>query len=248
MSKSALITGAAKRIGRAMALHLAHQGYQIFAHYFASRDDAETLKQEIEAVGQSCTLIQADLGDPEQAGAAMDAALAQAPDLSLLINNASRFAYNRPEDFSLADMETDYRTNTLSPIMLVQRFALNTKASHPVVINMLDAKLSAMNPDYFGYTLSKYALYAATEAMAMAFAPKTRVCGIAPGIVLPSGPQNQAEFELAHKNNPLGKGASPAQICRAIDFIVGAESYTGQVLTIDGGETLEKRGRDVAFL
>ena len=248
MTQTAFITGAAKRLGRAISLHLAKNDYDIIAHYRGSADDAQALKSDVDAMGRQCHLIQADMSDPEAAKAAIDEALGYVPALDVLINNASRFSYDRPEDFKVEDMLIDYRTNTVSPALLSQAFAQQTQSANPVIINLLDSKLFAMNPDYFSYTLSKYALFAATEAMAMAFAPKTRVCGIAPGVTLPSGPQNQEEFEHSQTQNLLGRGSTPAQICSAIDFILGATAYTGQVITIDGGETLQNRGRDVAFL
>ena len=116
-----------------------------------------------------------------------------------------------------------------------------------MIVNMLDFKVSSPNPDYFSYSAGKIALAGLTAPLAMALAPRIRVAGIAPGLTLPSGPQSEGEFAQAHKGAPTGHGSTPDDLARALRFILETQSYTGQVLTVDGGESLLKRTRDVAF-
>ena len=247
-ANTVLITGAARRIGRQMALYFADQGWNIVAHYNTEGPEVGSLSKELEAFDIDHILVQADLSQLDAADSLMEEAFAFRANIDLLINNASRFSYNSPSAFEPTDLLLDYQINTVSPVLIAQRYVKEMCNRKGCVVNMLDSKINANNPDYFTYTLSKYALFSATKAMAMAFAPHTRFCGIAPGITLPSGKQSEAEFKIAHKNNPIGAGCTVEQILRAIEFIYQSESFNGQVITIDGGESLENRERDVAFI
>ncbi|WP_298264866.1 SDR family oxidoreductase [Acidocella sp.] len=247
--KSVLITGAGRRIGAHLARHLGAKGWHVFVHYNRARAEAEDVAAEIRAQGGSASTLGADLAD-EQAASRLIAACEAVGPLTLLINNASLFLYDSAATTSFAAMEANMRVNLYAPVMLAQAFytALKARGAEGVVINLVDNKVFALNPDYFSYTLSKVALQGMIQMLAMACAPTLRIAGIAPGITLISGAQSQAEFERTHNNNPLGRGCTPEQIAGAVDFILASPSYHGQTLVIDGGQVLQRRPRDIAFL
>jgi len=233
-----LITGGAKRLGEAMARALTQAGYPIIIHARHSVEDAETLAAELGA-----RVLVGDLADPETPARL----IAEAGPLFGVINNASRFEHDTPATTSAAALNAHMGPNLIAPVLLAQAFAAQNP-EHGVIINILDQKLTNLNPDFFAYTLTKAALAAATEMMAQAFAPAIRVCGIAPGIALPGPKQSQARFEQAWRANPLKRGATPEDIAAAALFIIRTPSVTGMTITVDGGEHLTHRPRDVAFL
>lgn len=247
--RAALVTGAGKRIGAAIAQHLGAQGWHVFVHYNASRDEAEGVGAAIIAGGGAATAIGADLGNPEEAAALVARCEAVAP-LALLINNASHFSYDQAATTSAETLDHNMRVNLYAPALLSQGFhaAITARGETGIIINLIDNKVFALNPDYFSYTLSKVALQGMTQMHAMAFAPSIRVAGIAPGITLVSGNQSEQEFQRTHNNNLLGQGCTPEQIVGAVDFILATPSYHGQTMVIDGGQVLQRRPRDVAFL
>jgi NAD(P)-dependent dehydrogenase (short-subunit alcohol dehydrogenase family) len=229
-----LITGGAKRLGAAMAQALMAAGYPVIIHTRHSVEEAKALGARV---------LVGDLADPEVPARL----IAEAGPLSGLINNASRFEFDTPATTTAAAMVAHMAPNLIAPVLLAQAFAAQ-RPEAGVVINILDQKLSNLNPDFFAYTLTKAALAAATEMMAQAFAPNIRVCGIAPGIALPGPKQDQARFEQAWRANPLRRGATPEDIAAAALFILRTPSVTGMVIPVDGGEHLTHRPRDVAFL
>ncbi len=233
-----LITGGAKRLGAAIARALKRAGYPVILHAHHSMVEADALAQELDA-----RLLLGDLADPTTPARL----LAQAGPLSGLINNASRFEFDTPASTTAEHITAHMAPNLIAPVLLAQGFAAQQPA-HGVVINILDHKLSNLNPDFFAYTLSKAALAAATEMMALAFAPNIRVCGIAPGLTLPGPKQSPEKFATAWRANPLARGAAPEDIAAAALFILQTPSVTGTTLTVDGGEHLTHRPRDVAFL
>lgn len=244
-----LVTGAGHRIGAAIATHFSARGWHVFVHYNASRAAAETVAAAIIAAGGQATAIGADLADADALPALVARCDAICP-LALLINNASHFAYDTAATATAASLDHNMRVNLYAPALLAQAFyaTLQAREQTGVIINLIDNKVFALNPDYFSYTLSKVALQGLTQMLAMAYAPTIRVAGIAPGITLVSGGQSEAEFQRTHNNNPLGQGCTPEQILGAIDFILATPSYHGQTLVIDGGQVLQRRPRDVAFL
>ncbi|HYP64138.1 MAG TPA: SDR family oxidoreductase [Acidocella sp.] len=244
-----LVTGGAKRIGAAIAQHLGARGWHVFVHYNASRDEAEAVAAAITDAGGNATAIGADLADAEAASALVPRCEAIQP-LELLINNASYFAYDTAATTTEAALELNMRVNLFAPALLSQAFhaAVTARAAKGTIINLIDNKVFGLNPDYFSYTLSKVALQGMTQMHAMAFAPHIRVAGIAPGITLVSGNQTEREFQRIHNNNPLGQGCTPEQIAGAVEFILATPSYHGQTMVIDGGQVLQRRPRDVAFL
>jgi NAD(P)-dependent dehydrogenase (short-subunit alcohol dehydrogenase family) len=247
--KAALITGAARRIGRAIAMRLAADGWDVLLHYATSVAAAEDTKRAIEASGGRASLLQADLSTEHGSKGLIDAALAQTPDIALLVNNASTFAYDTATAATLSSLQHNFTVNTAAPILLASRLAAKLSPSAgALVVNILDNRIFAPNPDYFSYAVSKHALDGATRLLALALAPRIRVNAIAPGITLPSGNQSEQSFEASHRRNPLGRGCTPEQIAAAVAFLWEAGSMTGAVITIDGGQSLLNPGRDVAFL
>ena len=254
----ALATGAARRIGRVIALELAHAGFDIALHHRGS--DAHTLAEaeataaELRAAGARVHLFAADFADPA-ATAALLPAIAQAfGRVDAVVNSASRFEYDSPATFDAALLESLVRSNIAAPVALAQALAaqVSAQAAHarvsPCVVNLLDQKLHNPNPDYFSYTLTKAALAHATVLLAQALAPAVRVCGVSPGITLVSGPMDEAEFAKAHKLTALGRSSTPEDIARAVRFLIESPAITGVDLAVDGGQHLVGQPRDVLFL
>jgi NAD(P)-dependent dehydrogenase (short-subunit alcohol dehydrogenase family) len=241
LGRTAIVTGGARRIGAALARALAQDGWPVLIHYQRSRREAEALAAEIGA-----DTVMADLADP---GAAAMILAAAGPAPALLVNNASGFAYDTHADFGLDQWAAHMDVNLRAPALLTRAFAAATpQGARGLVVNMLDAKLASLNPDYFSYTVSKAGLAAATELAARAFAPAIRVNAIAPSITLVSGPQSRERFEAVHAANPLGVGVEVEDIARALRFIVATPSLSAQVITLDGGQRLMGLPRDVAYL
>ena len=235
--KAALITGAARRIGRAIATHLAGEGWDIAIHFNTSRGDALSLEQEVTHKGAACRLYAADLNEQDAATLLVEQCVADFPHACLLVNSASVFKRDTIATLSPSLWDEHLRINALAPILLTRAFH-RLSAAQNCVINMLDQKVANATPDFFSYTISKLALHNATRMLAMSLWPKTRVNGIAPGIVLRSGDQTEAQFRAVHNRTPLGIGPSLQEICRAAVLLADTPSITGQVITIDGGRHL----------
>lgn len=212
-------------------------------------EDAVTLARAIVDGGGMATPIHADLEDSKQLASLLDRCNTMAP-LRCLVNNASFFPLDIPSAIDPSLWRPVMQVNLRTPVTLTSHLYELLKASHRrgVVVNILDNKLMAMNPDYFTYTLSKAGLRTATEAMAMAFGSTLRCAGIAPGITLPSPLQTMEDFQVSHDANPLNRGCGTDDILAAARFIVTTESFSGQVLTIDGGLHLARPERDIVFL
>ncbi len=200
-TKAALITGSARRIGRAIALHLASEGWDIAVHYNTSRQDALSLQDEIRAAGVDCRVYAADLSDPAAADLLAQSCIGNFPHASLLVNSASIFKRDTVATLNPALWEEHLRINALSPILLTRAFH-RLGSGQNCVINMLDQKVANATPDFFSYTISKLALHNATRMLAMSLWPKTRVNGIAPGLVLRSGDQTEEQFRQVHGDRP----------------------------------------------
>jgi NAD(P)-dependent dehydrogenase (short-subunit alcohol dehydrogenase family) len=246
-----LVTGAARRIGRAIAVELARGGRDIALHCHRSLDECEASAAYVRALGVRAECFQADLADEAACRALLPAVAASMGRIDAVINNASHFEYDNAESFSFAAMEAHWRANTAPAVLLAQALATHLKGCSETgcVVNLLDQKLWNPNPDYFSYTLSKAALEAATTLLAQALAPQVRVAGVAPGVTLISGPKMSAKhFTTAHTMTPLGRGSSPDDIARAVRFIIESPAVTGTTIVVDGGQHLAHQARDVAFL
>ena len=254
----ALVTGAARRIGRVIALELANAGFDIALHHRGadarSLDDAQASARALRAAGAVVHLFPADFADPA-ATAALLPAIAQAfGRVDTVVNSASRFEYDSPETFDAALLASLTRSNVAAPVELAHALATQVRAQpphvrvSPCVVNLLDQKLHNPNPDYFSYTLTKAALAHATVLLAQALAPGVRVCGVSPGITLVSGPMDEAEFARAHRLTALGRSSTPEDIARAVRFLVESPAITGVDLAVDGGQHLVGQPRDVLFL
>lgn len=247
--KTALVTGAAKRIGRTIALALAQRGWDVVVHYARSADEAQATVAEIEALGRNAIALPCDLNDETAVKALLRTAAAQLGPISCVVNNASLFDYDSATDFSAASLDAHMHVNLVAPVLLAQTlFEETADGDLSVVVNLLDQKLFNLNPDFLSYTLSKAALHSATTMLAQALAPKVRVVGIAPGITLVSGDQSEAEFERAHKVTPLGRSSTPEDIAATVCFVAESPSITGTTIVVDGGQHLIPLQRDVMFV
>jgi NAD(P)-dependent dehydrogenase (short-subunit alcohol dehydrogenase family) len=249
----ALVTGAARRIGRAITLHLAGHGWDLVLHHRGTPDGqqaAEATAAEARALGAQAWTVAADLADESACNRLVDAAVAAAGRLDALVNNASRFEYDGVADFSAAAMDRHWRANTAAPVLLARALHAHLAArdARGCVVNLLDQKLANPNPDYFSYTLSKAALAEATVMLAQALAPRLRVCGVSPGVTLLSGTMDEAEFEAAHRLTPLQRSSTPEDIAGAVRFLLESPAITGHNLLVDGGQHLLGQPRDVLFL
>ena len=240
-ARTAIVTGGAKRIGAALCRALAADGWHLLIHFNRSGRDAEALASEL---GDAAT-VGADLASPESAERIIGA-LEGLPPVRLLVNNASRFAYDSADDFTVEGWEAHLATNLRAPALLSRAFAAKAEGGG-LIVNLLDAKLSHPNPDFFTYTISKSGLAGLTELCARAWAERgIRVCGIAPSVTLVSGAQTN--FDQVHALNALGRGVRVEDIVAALRFIIATPSLTGQTLTLDGGQRFLGLARDVQFL
>lgn len=234
---TAIVTGAAKRVGASIAKALIGDGWNVITH--AHHEDDTT--------PDGATKVVADLTDRHCAEAIF--AAADGP-VSLLVNNAARFAWDGFGEFDPDEFASHMAVNVQAPALLIEAFArAHESGSDGLVVNLLDSKLAALNPDYLSYTLSKQALAGLTELAARALAPRgIRVNGIAPGLILRSSGQSEENFQAMHSNNPLGRGVQPEDVIQAIRYFVDAKCVTGQVLVIDSGQRFLGLERDVQFL
>ena len=250
------MTGAAKRLGREIALHFARQGWDVAVHYGRSEQEAQETVREIEMMGVKAHAFQADLTNEKASKDLFLAASKTFPNLACLVNSASIFEYDRANSstpLSGKSLQDHMQVNLTAPILLsqlmfeYQKNKPNTFDFIPAVIQLLDQKLINPNPDYLSYTLSKAALLSSVELLAMDFAPHLRVVGLAPGISLPSGDQTNEGFSKAHQMTPLGKSSTPADIAKAAVFLAESTAITGTTLYVDGGQHLLPSSRDVMF-
>ena len=237
-ARTAIVTGAGKRVGAEIARALVADGWSVIAHV---RTDGDT-------VTEGAVKVAADLADPGCA-ATIFAAAAGLPPVRLLVNNAARFAWDGLGSFDCAEFDAHMAVNVRAPLLLIEALAAAHESGEALVVNLLDSKLAAPNPDFLSYTLSKQALAGATELAARALAPRgIRVNGIAPALMLRSAGQSEENFRTMQRANPLRQAVEPGDVVAALRYLVGARSVTGQVLTIDGGQRFWSLDRDVQFL
>jgi NAD(P)-dependent dehydrogenase (short-subunit alcohol dehydrogenase family) len=250
-----LITGAARRIGRSLALGFAARGWDVAVHYGASREEADEVVAEIVALGRQAVALHAELSDETQVEQLIPACIAALGRPACIVNNASRFEEDTALNVGYDLLLKLTAMNLGAPLVLARMLfeatpeaARTDESQRGVVINVLDQKLYNMNPDYLSYTLSKAALQTATVALAQALAPKVRVVGLAPGLTMQSADQTPAGFENAHRTTPLGRASRPEDIVAAALYLADAAGVTGTTLVVDGGQHLVPLPRDVMFL
>lgn len=242
---AALVTGAARRMGRAFIEALADDGYAAVVHYNSSPDEADTLVETLRGRGVEAVAIGADLSDPAQAGGLISRARDAIGPLSVLVNSASIFEDDRAGNVTADSFRRHMNVNALAPALLSRAFAGQAEAG-AMIFNVLDYKLFNINADFFSYTLSKAALKTMTQMLARELAPTVRVNGVAPGLTLPSPYHSQAEFERLHDDNPLQCGPTPDDMVRTLRYFLATPSVSGQIMAVDGGQHFDPRlTRDV---
>jgi NAD(P)-dependent dehydrogenase (short-subunit alcohol dehydrogenase family) len=240
-ARTAIVTGGARRVGAALCRALSEDGWHLLIHCRRSTEEAEALAAEL---GNAAT-VSADLASPDSATLVVGA-LDGLPPARLLVNNASLFSFDSADDFILEGWDAHLSTNLRAPALLSQAFAARADGGG-LIVNLIDAKLASPNPDFFSYTISKFGLAGLTELCARAWAERgIRVCGIAPSVTLVSGAQKN--FESVHGLNALGRGVRVEEIVAALRFIIATPTFTGQTLTLDGGQRFLGLSRDVQFL
>ena len=243
MPRAALITGAARRIGAAIAHQLSRAGYTVVLHANRSRGEAEDLAGRIERDGGRAGVVLGDLADANRLRGIVTAAADFAP-LTLLVNNASLFDEDDVASMTREGFERTMAVNLTAPLFLAQAFVAqaprNTRSS---IVNIVDQRVLRPTPKFFSYALSKASLHAATTTLAQALAP-LRVNAVAPGPTLPSPRQNGEQFAAQAALVPLGSGPSPDDVAAAVVYLAGAESVTGMTIAVDGGQHLSWRTPD----
>ena len=242
----ALVTGAARRIGRAIAARLAASGYAVVLHASQrSLAEAEVAAAEIVAAGGVAEAIEADLANPAAAGGLVRRASAGGP-LTLLVNNASLFEADAASAFDARLFDQHMAVNLRAPLQLASDFAAQLpEGREGLIVNLLDQRVWRLNPHFFTYTLAKSALWTATQTMAQAFAPRIRVNGVGPGPTLANHMQKDGAFSREAAAIPLQRAIDPQEIAAAVLFLLEARSVTGQMIAVDGGQHLAWKTPDV---
>jgi NAD(P)-dependent dehydrogenase (short-subunit alcohol dehydrogenase family) len=239
LPRAALVTGAGRRIGRAIALDLAVQGFAVAIHHHHSQGEAHDVVAEITARGGRAVALAADLARESEVAALVEGARSALGPLGLLVNNASVFEKDDALGASRASWDLHMEVNLRAPFVLTQDFARSLpEEAEGVVVNLLDQRVWSLTPHFTSYTLSKAALWAATQTLALALAPRIRVVGIGPGPALPSSRQTQAQFAAQVAELPLARGTSPDEVCRTLRYLLSTPSITGQMIALDGGQHL----------
>ncbi len=250
LPRTVLVTGAARRLGREIALDLAGAGWQVAVHYRQSAAEALATCADCERLTPGAVALKADLGDEDQTRALVPQLLQRWGRLDAVVNSASMFERDDAASFGYAAMEQHMRSNTGAAIVLAQALHthVNARSGHGAVVNLLDQKLWNSNPDFLSYTLSKAALEAANTMLAQALAPRLRVVGVAPGLTLTSHMLSEERFNALHRLSPLGRSSTAADVAAAVRFALENRSITGTTLLVDGGQHLMKFERDFSLM
>ncbi len=239
LPKVALITGAAKRIGRVLALALAEDGFAVAVHFHRSRAAAENVVAAIRNRGGRAAALSADLADEGAVAELVPRAEAALGPIGVLVNNASVFVHDTVESATRESWEAHLAINLRAPFVLIQHFAARLpQDAGGAIVNLLDERVWSLTPFFVSYTLSKAGLWTLTQTMALALAPRIRVNGIGPGPTLPSPRQTREEFARQYAMMPLRRGTGPQEIAAALRFILAAPAMTGQMIALDGGQHL----------
>jgi len=244
--KTALITGAGRRVGREMALALGAEGWAVAVHYNTSQAPAEAVAQEIRNAGGAAAAVGADLSEePEVASLIARAREALGP-ITALINNASVFEADDIESMTRQSWDQHLEVNLRAPVRLIQDFAAqDAGAIKGCVVNIIDQRVLKLTPQFLSYTVSKAALHTLTKTLAQALAPRIRVNGIGPGPTLRNKRQSEEDWRKQNEATLLGAGADPTDIARALLYLLDAKAVTGQMIAVDGGQHLAWRTPDV---
>lgn len=251
-----LVTGAAARLGRAMALHLGERGYDVAVHYASSADAAAAVVADLQAMRRSAVALQADLTDEAQVTPLVGrAAAALGGPLTVLVNNASIFEYDNIRTATRASWDRHIESNLRAPMVLTQAFAAQVPDPVPdaqgepvaqgLVVNMIDQRVLKLTPEFMSYTIAKMGLWALTRTAAQALAPRVRVNGIGPGPTLQGGRQSDSHFARQRAATVLERGANPDDITAALSYLIDARAVTGQMIAVDGGQHLAWQTPDV---
>ncbi len=242
-----MVTGGAQRLGQAIALELAAAGFDVAIHYHASPTAAEETRARIEDLGRRAVILQADLAVESEVASLMQRATEALGPIGVLVNNASRFERDEWDDATRESWDAHIEPNLRAPFVLIQAFARTLPAeAEGVVVNVIDQRVWSLTPHFVSYTISKAGLWALTQTMALALAPRIRVNAIGPGPTLPSPRQTEEQFARQAGSVPLGHGSSPAEVAAAVLAILGLPAMTGQMIALDGGQHLQWSARDAA--
>jgi NAD(P)-dependent dehydrogenase (short-subunit alcohol dehydrogenase family) len=237
--KAALVTGGGKRLGRAMALALAEEGYAVAIHYNRSAAEAQSVARIIHDKGGRAITLRADLMEEAAVEELLPEAKAKLGPIGLLVNNASTFEWDTALSADRESWDKALEPNLRAPFVLSQAFARQLPEEEGgLIVNLLDERVWNLTPYFTSYTVAKAGLWTLTQTLALAFAPRIRVNGIGPGPALPSPRQTQEEFDRMAASMPLGRGTSPEEICTALKFLLAVPSITGQMIALDGGQHL----------
>ena len=244
--RSVLITGAARRIGRRLAIDLAQEGWAVAIHCNESIEDAETLAKGIEVNGGRAVIVRGDLSQHEAPQRLIDEASHALGGLSCLINNASRFEPDEAGSVTPQSWSAHLDTNLRAPVFLSQGFAAQLpEGAEGNIINIIDQRVWRLTPKFFSYTASKSALWTVTRTLAQALAPRIRVNAIGPGPALPNPRMDAEDFARQARLTLLKRGTTPEEISAAAKYILSAPAMTGQMIVLDGGQHLLWQTRDV---
>ncbi len=257
--RTVLVTGAAKRLGREIALALAQDGWQVAVHYRDSLEDATKTVADCARLAGASAAFRANLANETAVRNLLPSVIEEFGRVDAVVNSASTFEHDTAESFTFASLEKHMRSNAGAAILLSQALSEHIKSRNAVaeaeaepvrgvVVNLLDQKLWNPNPDFMSYTLSKAALEAANTMLAMALAPHLRVVGVAPGLTLTSHMLSPEKFAALHKLSPLGRSSTAADVAATVKFAIDNQSITGTTLLVDGGQHLMKFERDFSLL
>lgn len=254
--RTVLVTGAAKRLGRHIALALAAGGWQVAVHYRSSEQDAINTVAECALLTSASAHFEANFDDEAAVRALLPRVVAHFGSVDAVVNSASLFEHDSVDTFGFDALQKHLRSNTGAPVLLAQalhqhiaeRAAQGETDAQGAVVNLLDQKLWNQNPDFLSYTLSKAALEAAGTMLALALAPRVRVVGVAPGLTLTSHMLSEDKFAQLHSLSPLGRSSTPEDVAAAVKFALENRSITGTTLLVDGGQHLMKFDRDFSLM
>ncbi len=244
-ARKIIITGGATRIGAAIAKKLSGKGIEILIHYNKSKSKAENLKKVLQKKGSKVFLVRGDLSKENDVNKIIKFSKSKLKFFDCLINNASLFENDKIENFTTDSWGKHLRTNLRTPALLSKAFARNIKGKNNNIINIIDQRVFKLTPFFFSYTISKTGLYTLTKTSAMSLAPNIRVNGIAPGPTLKNKRQSEKHFKKQYMATPLKRKVDVEQICSAVDFFIKNRSITGQVISIDSGQSLNWQTPDI---